>query len=97
MSSSSDWKRRGVRPKCAATVREDLKRLGSSTAALNVSAVSGPTLGMDIKRRQTGSTRTSAPTELDAQKQASAAAESHLFRALVVRQVTVDHCRLEHV
>jgi C4-dicarboxylate-binding protein DctP len=52
LSTSPDWKRRGVRPKYAATVREDLKRLGSSTAALNVNAVTGPTPGMDIKREE---------------------------------------------
>ena len=47
---SCDWYRRGVRPKCAATVRDRLNRDGSS-AALHVSAAMGPTPGMPMKRR----------------------------------------------
>ena len=39
MSISPDWKRLGVRPKWAATVRDCLKRDGSSTPALKVNAV----------------------------------------------------------
>ena len=55
LSLSPDWYRRGVRPKCAATVREHLNREGSSTAALNVSAHIGPTPGTVISRMQTSS------------------------------------------
>jgi DNA invertase Pin-like site-specific DNA recombinase len=55
LSFSPDWKRRGVRPKCAPTVRELLKRAGSSTAALKLSAVISPTPGMPMNRTQTSS------------------------------------------
>ena len=46
LSFSPDWKRRGVRPKWAPTVRELLKRAGTSTAALKLSAVISPTPGI---------------------------------------------------
>jgi hypothetical protein len=62
LSVSPDWNRLGVRPKCAATVREDLNRRGSSTAALKVSAVAAPTPGTVIRRWQMGSLRTTALT-----------------------------------
>ena len=52
-SSSPDCKRLGVSPKWAATVRERLKRVGSSPAALKVSAVTKPTPGAVIRRWQT--------------------------------------------
>ena len=55
LSISPDWKRRGVRPKWAPTVRERLNRLGSSTAALNVNAEMAPTPGTVMSRRQMGS------------------------------------------
>src|SRR4030095_12698999 len=64
LSVSPDWDRLGVRPEWAAAVREDLKRCGSSTAVLYVSAVTAPTPGTVISRWHTGSTRTTALTSL---------------------------------
>ena len=55
LSISPDWKRLGVRPKWAVTVLERLKRVGSSTAALKVKAVTKPTPGAVIRRWQTRS------------------------------------------
>jgi len=55
LSISPDWNRLGVSPKWEPTKREDRKRVGSSIAALNASAVTGPTPGAVISRRQTGS------------------------------------------
>lgn len=62
LSCSPDWYRRGVRPKCAATVRDLLKRAGSSMAALKVSADIGPTPGTVIIRKQTLSLRAACLT-----------------------------------
>src|SRR5829696_6717645 len=50
-SVSPDWCLRGVRPKCAPTMREDRKRAGSSMAAAKVSATIAPTPGVVISRR----------------------------------------------
>ena len=62
LSCSPDWYRRGVRPKCAATVRYLLKRAGPSMAALNVSAAFGPTPGTVIIRKQVLSLRAACLT-----------------------------------
>src|SRR5579885_690022 len=50
-----DWKRFGVRPKYAPTLRDRAKRPGSSIAVRNASAVTGPMPGTPINRRLTGS------------------------------------------
>src|SRR3954447_4197230 len=50
-SVSPDWCLRGVRQKCAPTLREDRKRAGSSTATAKVSATIAPTPGVVISRR----------------------------------------------
>src|SRR5215210_3917240 len=49
-SVSPDWCLRGVRPKCAPTMREDRKRVGSSMAEAKVSATIAPTPGVVISR-----------------------------------------------
>jgi len=56
-STSPDCCLRGVSPKCAPTVRERVKRAGTSTVARNVSATRGPTPGTVMNRRATSSWR----------------------------------------
>src|SRR3954463_15241428 len=59
-SVSPDWCLRGVRPKCAPTLREDRKRAGSSMADAKVSATIAPTPGVVISRRVGSLLRASA-------------------------------------
>src|SRR3712207_105247 len=58
-SVSPDWYFFGVSPKCAPTALEEVKRAGSSTVAVKVTATSGPTPGTVIRRRHTASSRRS--------------------------------------
>src|SRR3954465_4152860 len=60
MSVSPDWSLRGVRPKCAPTSLERGNRPGSSTPEVKVMAISAPTPGTVVRRRQTASVRTVA-------------------------------------
>lgn|GEM_PF-6889027 len=53
-SRSPDWLREGVRPTQGPIIFDDLKRVGSSTAARNDNATTAPIRGIVIRRRQTG-------------------------------------------
>src|SRR5271157_3878307 len=59
-SLSPDWCRDGVSPNTAPTALEFLKRAGTSMVTRKVSATTGPTPGIVIRRRHTASSRTTA-------------------------------------
>jgi len=61
-SRAPDWERRGVNPTWAPSERLRPKRRGSSTVAMKVGAVTAPTPGTEVSRRQTGEPRTISPT-----------------------------------
>ena len=93
LSFSPDWKRLGVSPKWAPTVRELLKRAGSSTAALKLSAVISPTPGTPMKRaadRVLAGRRFDAPIELDEGLEEHLPGLQHRQQGVAQRRIAFD-------